>query len=326
MRTKPFFISDAAFRGRSSGYVIEGKEGLDLRHLRYIVASARNGSFSAAAHEFNVRQPIISKRIKEAEDELTVALFVRSTSGARLTPAGEEFVVDARRIIEDFDRLAERAKASGAGTLGRIVVGLYKSLSQGALRTFIDEFRERYPDVDLELLEAPFAEIIAGLHSGRVDAAIILGDTGKCEVLGSLALWSEHLMVALPLGHPLADKSVIYWSELKGERFIIGHHDPGPDIRDILLRHLAAPSDRPEIVTLRLNRDNILSEVGSGKGISLQCESASGLTGLGVVFRPLHDGNGATRVGYIVCWKPDNINPVLNTLRNALKEAMLIRP
>jgi len=44
-----------------------------------------------------------------------------------------------------------------------------------------------------------------------------------------------------------------------------------------------------------------------------------------VVFRPVHDGNGATRLGYIVCWKPDNINPVLATLRSALKEAMLIR-
>jgi len=44
------------------------------------------------------------------------------------------------------------------------------------------------------------------------------------------------------------------------------------------------------------------------------------------VFRSPHDGNGATRVGYIVCWKPDNINPVLNTLRNPFKDAMLIRP
>jgi len=299
---------------------------VDLRHLHYIVASARNGSFSAAAHEFNVRQPIVSKRIKEVEEELEVKLFVRSTAGARLTPAGEALVVDARRILEDFDRLTERARASGAGTLGRIVVGLYKSLSQGTLRTFIDDFRERYPDIDLDLLEVPFTEIIAGLHSGRVDAGLILGDPGKCEIFESLALWSEHLMVALPNGHRLAEKSVIYWPELKGERFLISHNDPGPDIRNILLRHLAAPSDHPQIDTLHLNRDNILSEVGSGKGISLQCESAAGLTGLGVVFRPLHDGNGATRLGYIVCWKPDNINPVLNTLRDAFKEAMLIRP
>lgn len=298
---------------------------MDLRHLRYIIASARGGSFSAAAHEFNVRQPIISKRIKEVEDELQVKLFVRSTAGAHLTPAGEAFVVDARRILEDFNRLTERTAASGAGTLGRIVIGLYKSLSQGALRTFIDDFRERYPDIDLDLLEVPFAEIIAGLHSGRVDAGLILGDAGKCEIFDSLALWSEHLMVALPNGHRLAEKSVIYWPELKGERFLISHNDPGPDIRNILLRHLAAPSDLPEIVTLRLNRDNILSEVGSGEGISLQCESASGLTGLGVVFRPLHDGNGATRLGFIVCWKPDNINPVLKTLCDALKDAMLIR-
>jgi DNA-binding transcriptional LysR family regulator len=298
---------------------------LDLRHLRYIVASARNGSFSAAAHEFNVRQPIISKRIKEVEDELRVTLFGRSTAGARLTPAGEAFVVDARRIIEEFDRLAERATASGAGKLGRIVVGLYKSLSQGALRTFINDFRERYPDIDLELLEVPFAEIIAGLHSGRLDAAFIPGDPGKCEVFDSLALWSEHLVVALPSGHPLAEKPVIYWPELRGERFLISHNDPGPDIRNILLRHLAAPSDHPEIVTLHLSRENILSEVGSGEGISLQCESASGLAGLGIVFRPLHDGNGATRIGFIVCWKPDNINPVLKTLCDALKDAMLIR-
>lgn len=298
---------------------------MDLRHLRYIVASARNGSFSAAAHEFNVRQPIVSKRIKEVEDELGVMLFGRSTAGARLTPAGKVFVVEARRIIEDFDRLAERAKASGVGTLGRIVVGFYKSLSTGALRTFLSDFRQRYPDIDLELLEAPFTDIIAGLHSGRVDAALILGDPGKCEVLESLALWSEHLVVALPKSHPLAKKPVIYWSELKGERFLISHNDPGPDIRNILLRHLAAPSDHPDIVTLHLGRENILSEVGSGEGISLQCESASGLTGLGVVFRPLHDGNGATRIGYIVCWKPDNINPVLKTLCLALKDAMLIR-
>ena len=59
---------------------------MDLRHLRYIVAAARNGSFSAAANEFNVRQPIVSKRIKEVEEELGVRLFECSPAVARLTP------------------------------------------------------------------------------------------------------------------------------------------------------------------------------------------------------------------------------------------------
>ncbi|MBZ9605554.1 LysR family transcriptional regulator [Phyllobacterium chamaecytisi] len=69
----------------------------------------------ARLDELNVRQPIISKRIRELEDELGVFLFDRATSGARLTPTGEEFVVGARRIIEGFQRLSERAKASAAG-------------------------------------------------------------------------------------------------------------------------------------------------------------------------------------------------------------------
>lgn len=295
------------------------EEQLDLRHLRYIVASARNGSFSAAAHEFNVRQPIVSKRIKQVEDELGVPLFDRSTSGARLTPAGEALLVDARRIVDDVESLTARAKANAAGKLGRVVVGFYKSLSSGCFRVALGGFRERYPEIEVELIETPFIELTAGVLSGAIDTAIVLGDVGKCAVLQSIALWSEHLVVALPEGHRLADQSVIYWPELKGERFLISHHDPGPDIRNILLRNLAAPADHPEIISRRLSRESILSEVAAGQGVTLQCESAVGLTSLGVVFRPVHNGHGATRLGYIACWKPDNKNPVLNTFLEALK-------
>jgi len=292
---------------------------LDLRHLEFIVASARNGSFSAAAHEFNVRQPIVSKRIKRVEEELGVQLFDRLKSGARLTPAGEEFVIDARRILSDVNRLADRARARGAGKLGRIVVGFYKSLFAGGFCLALSDFRERYPVVEVELIEAPFIELTAGLLSGAIDIALMLGDTGKCEVLESVALWPEHLFVALPQDHHLAERQVVYWQELKGERFLISHLDPGPDIRNMLLRHLAAPSDHPRIETRRLSRENLLAEVANGQGIALQCESAVGLTIRGVVFLPVHDGNGATRFGYIACWKPDNANPIRKHFINALK-------
>lgn len=291
---------------------------MDLRHLRYIVAGARNGSFSAAAHELNVRQPIISKRIKEVEDELGVSLFERSRAGARLTPTGEAFIVSARRIIEDMERLTERTKASGAGKLGRIVVGFYKSLSAGSFRAALQSFRERNPDVEVEPIEVPLVDLTAGVLAGTIDVAIILGDTGHCEGFDSMALWSEQLVAALPENHLLTDKPVIYWPELRGERFIVSHHDPGPDIRVILLRNLGAPSDHPQIITRYLSRESILCEVASGQGIALQCESAVGLVGLGVVFRPIHNGNGATRLGYVACWKPDNGNPILKPLLDAL--------
>lgn len=81
----------------------ERKDAMDLRHFRYVVAAARNGSFSAAGHELNVRQPIISKRIRALEDELGVFLFDRATSSARLTPTGEEFVVGAGASSRGFN-------------------------------------------------------------------------------------------------------------------------------------------------------------------------------------------------------------------------------
>ena len=292
---------------------------MELRHLRYIVASARNGSFSAAAHELNVRQPIVSKRVKEVEDEFGVCLFDRSKAGASLTTAGEAFVVVARRLIEDAERLGEQTKASGAGRLGRIVVGFYKSLSAGSLRAAIRDFRKSYGDIGLEPFEAPYTELIAGLHAGKIDVAILLGDAGKYADFNSIALWSEHLVVALPKDHRLAEQTLIYWPELKGECFLVSYHDPGPDIRIILERHLAVPSDHPEILMRHLSRESILSEVGTGEGVSLQSETAAGLTDLGVVFKPVHDGNGATRLGYMACWRPTNTNPVVTTFIDFIK-------
>ncbi len=284
---------------------------MDLRHLRYVVAAARNGSFSAAGHELNVRQPIISKRIRELEDELGVFLFDRATSGARLTPNGEEFVIGARRIIDAFNRLADRAKASGDGKAGRLVVGFYRSMSSGCFRIALKTFRDKFPGVEVELMEASYIELKAGIMSGAIDLAIVVGEIGRIELLETVPLWSAQLVVALPENHELAGQAAIYWSELKGERFLISHDDPGPDIRNVIVRHLAAPSDHPEIVMRQLSRESILSEVGSGQGISLQCEGASGTAEHGVVLRPVHDGNGGIRLGYIACWRTDNANPVL---------------
>lgn len=292
---------------------------MELRHLKYVVAVARNGSFSAASHELAVQQPIVSRRVRELEAEIGSELFERTTAGARLTPSGKEFVALAEHILDNVQNLVERLQSSREGQFGQISVGFYKSLSSGEFRAFVRRFRQEHPDIHLDLREMPFRDLIAGLHSDRLDAAIILGDAGKIAGLESMALWAEHLVVALPEGHPLADRPIIYWPELKGERFLISRYDPGPDIRSMLVANLAAPSDQPDIRDLYLSRESILSQVADGQGITLQCESATGITGLSLTYRQVHTSSGATRLGYIICWNADTRNPALKTLLEALR-------
>ena len=140
---------------------------MDLRHLRYIVASARNGSFSAAAHEFNVRQPIISKRIKEVEEELKVKLFIRSTAGARLTPAGEAFVMEARRIIEDFDTAL-------AGSDVVIMLRLQKERMQDALGLAEADYFAAYGLTAARLARAREDALV--MHPGPMNRGIEIAD------------------------------------------------------------------------------------------------------------------------------------------------------
>ena len=268
---------------------------MDLRHLRYAVATARSSSFSAAALELKVQQPIVRRRIRELEEELGVALFERSTAGAKLTPVGEYFVPMAGRILNDLRRLTDRTRGAIDDRRGSVSLGFYRSLSSGSFRSTLRRFRENHPDIGLDLLEAPFVELMADIHSGKLDVAVILGDPGRCQVLNTVAIGTENLMVALPEDHSLAQDPFVYWSDLKGEKFLISHQDPGPDIRNILIAKLAAPSGEPDIVNLYLSRESILSLVGAGEGVSLQCECSSGLIGLGAVFRPVHDGNPPSR-------------------------------
>ena len=99
-------------------------------------------------------------------------------------------------------------------------MGFYKSLSTGRLRTTFVNFAKVILPIGVELVEMPYIELRAGVLASAIDVAIILGEPGRVTLLNTLALGSEQLVAALPENHRLAEKSIIYWPELKGERFL----------------------------------------------------------------------------------------------------------
>ena len=215
--------------------------------------------------------------------------------------------------------MAATAKDIGRGKAGWLTVGFYTSLSAGNLRATLIEFAARYPKVDIRTYEGSRARLFSGIDTGRLDVAIVTGDpiahSGK--VMG---LWSERIMVALPESHRLASNDIVYWTDLKDETFLFSEMDPGPEIQEILLAKLAAPRDRPTVISHDVSRENIKSLVGAGFGVSLMCEACVGVAYTGVVYREARDGNGPSRINYAAYWQGDNDNPALAHFLKLLEE------
>ncbi len=292
---------------------------IDLRHLRYIVAAAERGSFRRAADAAGIKQSTLSRSIAQAEARLGVLLFERTSGGVRLTPAGAEVLRTSHHLVEALDHMIKTARDVGKGDAGRLTVGFYTSLSAGNLRASLIEYASRFPKIEIRTYEGARSCLFTGVDAGRLDVAIVTGDPisrdGK-----AVGLWSERIMVALPEHHRLASSHIVYWTDLRDETFLMSRRDPGPEIQDILLAKLAAPGERPKVISHDISRENIKSLVGAGFGVSLMCEACIGANYPGVVYREARDGNGPSRISYTAHWKSDNNNPALARFIALLRE------
>jgi DNA-binding transcriptional LysR family regulator len=297
---------------------------VDIVHLRYVVAAAGHRSFRRAAAALNISQPTLSKRIRELETRVGMLLFERSTGGAQLTANGEDFLLVAKRVLADLDGLASYAKATKTGNAGRLHIGFYTVLA-GPLRDTVFSFIRQHPQLDLNLIEDDRVALITFLDRGTIDIAIVLGEPVYRDY-AHMSLWSERIMVALHKTHRLAGSDFVYWTDLKGERFLMSLYDPGPEIKDVLLGKLALPGDRPFIKHVQAHHSAMISAVDGDRGITLACESSSVPPWPNVVFREVRDGNGPTRLGFVAYWRRNNGNPTLKQFLTWLQAHPTVPP
>jgi DNA-binding transcriptional LysR family regulator len=132
-----------------------------LQHLRYAVSAAEHGSFRRAAVALLLRQSTLSRCVRQLEESTGLIVFERFSGGARPTQAGQEFLRNARSILEQVDALAATAHSTGRGEAGRLAIGFYTSLSAGNLRATLADVAQRFPQLEIELTES-FAFQISG--------------------------------------------------------------------------------------------------------------------------------------------------------------------
>jgi DNA-binding transcriptional LysR family regulator len=289
-----------------------------MRQLRYALAAADHGSFYRAARALDIEQSTLSRSIGKLERAIGMPIFERSRSGVTMTLAGSAFIQGARPMVAGAERLVTMMRAAGQGRVGVLTLGHNSSVSAGNLRATMMSWRDTYPDVEVEGVEADRAVLFARLDTSEIDIAILMGATSHDDYRCA-PLWSERMLVALPTSHHLAERDVVHWTDLRGERFLLPADDPGPEIRDILLGRLSISGAKPDIRLHRSSRETILSILGGCVGVSVVCEGSTGARYPDVVYRPIHGEQGPALTGYSGYWRNDNRNPALQRFLSFIK-------
>jgi DNA-binding transcriptional LysR family regulator len=128
--------------------------------------------------------------------------------------------------------------------------------------------------------------------------------------LDRLGLWQEAGLVALPEEHTLASRPLVFWSDLIAETFIIARRGSGPEARR-KIEALLPSGHRARFVEQDVGREAMFNLVGTGLGVAVLAESASGASYPGVVFRPVGSETGPTMVEAAAYWDPKRDNPAL---------------
>jgi LysR family cys regulon transcriptional activator len=243
---------------------------MKLHQLRYICEVADRGlNVSEAAEAMHTSQPGVSKQIRLLESELGVPIFTRT--GKRLTALtvpGAELIQAARRAlreVENIRRIGQEYRGEHAGTL---TIATTHTQARYVLPPLIQRFRERYPDIRLQLLQGNPQQVCEMAADGKADLAIATEAVTASEGLIALPCYRWHHCVVVPPKHPLlATKEPLTLVELAAHPIIT--YDFAFTGRSQLNQTFAKAKVEPQVVLTALDADVIKTYVELGLGIGL---------------------------------------------------------
>lgn len=192
---------------------------VSLRQLRAFVTVAEAGSFTAAATLLNLTQSAVSVLIAELERGLGLRLFDRTTRSVRLTEAGQELHLPARRVLVDLQAAVSSSRELAAKKRGRVRIAATPLFSSLFLPAMILDFRDRYPDVEVIVRDTAVPLVHRMVEEGEVDLGIGSAPTLEPPLVWDILVMDEVVLVCAP-DHPLAQHERVDWSDLTGYPYI----------------------------------------------------------------------------------------------------------
>jgi len=247
---------------------------MKLQQLRFLATVAQSElNITNAAAKLYTTQPAVSKQLRQLEDELGFKIFVRRGRAlSKVTPPGERVVECAVRVLREIQNIkgiSTDYKDDSAGTLS---IGTTHTQARYVLPPVIKTFRERYPKVQLNLLQGTSEQIADMAKTGRVDLAIGTGSAALFEKFVLLPCYRWHRQVIVPRGHALAGEQRLTLEKL-GEHPIVTYSFSFTGAASLTEAFLAR-NIHPNIALAARDADVIKTYVRLGIGVGIVANMA----------------------------------------------------
>ena len=258
---------------------------MESHQLRYFIAVAEARNIGRAAAILKMSQPPLTRQLQVLERDLGVTLFVRTSRGVDLTPAGERLLADARNVRVLLGQAAERAQRTSRGEIGRLDIGMTGSSMFDIVPRLLTAFRKARPDVQIRLHNTQLAGQLVALRQCRVLIAFERQLTSDADVQTELVT-REPILLAMEANHPLAHKKVVPLEALRDQSLVLmsGARSTLTNVAlNLCLAHGFEPKTIEEV-------DDIVSgtvQVAAGGAMCLVPASMRNLQLQNVVFRPI---------------------------------------
>jgi LysR family transcriptional regulator, hca operon transcriptional activator len=281
---------------------------MELRHLRYFIAVAEEGSLTLAAERrLHTAQPSLSRQIRDLEYEVGAQLLIRSARGVELTNAGRVFLDHARLALAQVDAAREAARRAARPLKPVFAVGFLSGQEVNWLAEATRLLAGDLQNIEMTVSSENSPELAEGLATGRLDIAFLRAEPNRPD-LEYVTVAREPFVVIMPSDHRLAARDKVDVRDLVGETFIGGSNIAGP-MRAAIEDYLAANNLNIEPAHRVHNLTMAMSLIASTRGIALLPAYAENFLPWSVTSRPLK--GEAPTIDLVIGYKRTNPSPTL---------------
>ncbi len=238
---------------------------MNLRQLKYFLATAELGQVSRAASELSISQSSITSAIRELEQGMGTTLFNRTAHGMDLTPTGRELLSAARDVMEKV-QIAQDIGQNHSDVTGTINIAATYTVCGYFLPFHLDRLAHRFPNLTINISELNRESIEEGLIANRFDVAVILTSNTSNPELATQTLLRSHRRLWVPQNHALAGKEFATFEEVAEQDYIMLTVD---EAANTSMKYWGPTGLAPKVRMRTSSTEAVRSMVANGLGVTI---------------------------------------------------------